>query len=610
MIEQQTASGHDDGTALSGPVVLLVSPSDELAVQIEQGLQGFSGVAGLKHFTEAMAALRHYEANGPDMAGRPPICLFDDDTPDLTLPAFAENLRALPGGSGTALLALVDSDAVDKVQPELVTDVLTTPPGMAELHMRLQAAMRLQRLGRTRSVLARRVDLIRTEQRIASARLKYRASHDELTGLFNRHFLEQRLAEVCTSEDRTAALLYIDIGRFKVVNTYEGYQAGDRLLNRIARTIRGEAGDEDIVARPGSDEFAVLLYGCSEDDAIEVGERLRRMLTEARFRDSAHVYPLTASIGIAMLPDGEMTATQALTRAYQACFVAKSDQGNRVHVYNERDGALVNERRALHWVPMIRDALSQSRFRLVFQPVLDIHDHSIRQYEVLLRMLAEDGSLMPPAEFITVAEQTGLIHDIDRWVVSEALHVLAGSQERITLNVNLSGRAFDDATLVPFIRKGLEKAGSDPNRITFEITETAAIGNLERTREMVQQLRELGCRFALDDFGSGFNSYAHLKQFPVDTVKIDGSFITNLTTDHIDQNLVRSMADIARRLGKKTVAEFVENAETLAMLADLGVDYAQGFFIGRPDPTVPTIRSWSANDDKAENRGSPVDQPA
>jgi diguanylate cyclase (GGDEF)-like protein len=474
---------------------------------------------------------------------------------------------------------------------------MVKPVHPRELGVRLRTAARMQRLGRSRKKLERHLELTRTEHRITTARLKYRTHHDELTGLFNRSYLEQKLKSLPESEGSRAALLYIDIGRFKIVNTYEGYHAGDRLLNRIARVIREVASSKDVVARSGSDEFAVLLHDRSELEAIEVGEVLRKQLTEARFLDTAHFYPLTASIGIAMLSeDHETRPHEALTHAYQACFVAKSQHGNAVHVYNERDRALVSERRALHWVPMIREALSEERFRLVFQPVLDIRTGRIEQYEVLLRMLGEDNRLMAPAEFITVAEETGLIHDIDRWVVSEALQVLAGSSEPIRLNVNLSGKAFSDSTLVPFFKRKLEQIKGDPRRITFEITETAAIGNLDETRKMVQQLRDMGCRFALDDFGSGFNSYAHLKQFPVDTVKIDGSFIANLANDHIDQKLVRSMADISRRLGKRTVAEFVEDLETLKLLEELGVDSAQGFFIGRPDPAMPSIRQWAANE--------------
>lgn len=586
-------------------VILLVSADENVTSDISAYTDPSGRTPRVETFERAVDALRYVESHHAELKRTASACIFDLSIPDLPPRVLAENLHALPGGSVMPLLLLLNANQLEEEQLDAGTDIILKPVRSAELCMRLRTALRLQRLGRSRKRLERHLELTRTEHRITTARLKYRTHHDELTGLFNRSYLEQQLKSIRIDEGKRAALLYIDIGRFKIVNTYEGYQAGDRLLNRIARVIREVASDRDIVSRSGSDEFALLLPDRSESEAIEIGETLRRQLTEARFLDTAHFYPLTASVGIAMLSARHDTLPdQALTHAYQACFVAKSQHGNAVHVYNECDRALVSERRALHWVPMIREALSEERFRLVFQPVLDIRSGRIEQYEVLLRMVGEGGKLMAPAEFISVAEETGLIHDIDRWVVAEALQVLAGSSEPIRLNVNLSGRAFSDSTLVPYFKRKLEQIKGDPSRITFEITETAAISNLDETRKMVHQLRDMGCRFALDDFGSGFNSYAHLKQFPVDTVKIDGSFIANLANDHIDQKLVRSMADISRRLGKKTVAEFVENHETLKLLEELGVDCAQGFFIGRPDPAMPLVRQWAANE--AEDGDSEV----
>jgi diguanylate cyclase (GGDEF)-like protein len=591
--------------APTGPIVILVSDDPETRRALEQWRRCADESTTIRSFDHATEALRFIESAGKHTAEMTVACLLDVATPDLPAHVFAENLHALPGAAATPLLLLLEENRLETEGTEHATDLIVKPIRARELAARLRNSSRLHRLARSRKRLERQLELARTEHRITSARLKYRTHHDELTGLFNRQYLEQRLETMTLERGRQAALLYIDIGRFKVVNTYEGYLAGDRLLNRIARVIREVSSERDIVARSGSDEFAMLLIDRSEPEVIEIGEKLRRQLSEARFPDTAHFYPLTASIGIAMMSEEHETKpSEALTHAYQACFVAKSETGNAVHVYNERDRALVRERRALHWVPMIRQALNQERFRLVFQPLLDIRSGRIEQYEVLLRMVGEDGSLMAPGEFIGVAEQTGLIHDIDRWVVSEALQVLAGTTEPIRLSVNLSGKAFNDSSLVPFFERKLQQIKGDPSRITFEITETAAIGNLEETRRMVHQLREMGCRFALDDFGAGFNSYAHLKQFPVDTVKIDGSFIANLATDRIDRQLVRSMADIARRLGKRTVAEFVENMETLRLLEELGVDAAQGFFIGRPDPGMPTLRAWAANDSEDQEEAS------
>jgi diguanylate cyclase (GGDEF)-like protein len=581
--------------------LVLVSKDQQVEALFREGLARTGLQSSFISFGSAINALRHLEKLSSDQCPESCLAIFDSDVMDLDLRSFSNGLHSVCPRISMSLLAMVSEAELEQVDMAQVSDVLVKPLCAMEVSMRLRSLMRLQRLGRSRRSLERQLQLTRTEHRITTARLRYRTHHDELTGLFNRTYMKQRISEISSAgefERTCAALLYIDIDRIKIVNTYEGYQAGDQLLNRIAMSIRSTASENDIVARISSDEFAILLRDTNESAATEIGEKLRKQLSEARFHDSAHVYPLTASIGIAMLSrDHDTSAREALTHAYQACYVAKSERGNTVHVYNEHDRALVSERRALHWVPMIRDALTQERFRLVFQPILNIHTGMIEQYEVLVRMLAEDGSLMPPAEFIAVAEQTGLIHDIDRWVIGESLQVLSVLPDELTLNVNLSGRAFNDSTLIPFFKRKLEQIKGDPHRITFEITETAAIGNMEQTQKMVQQLRDLGCHLALDDFGSGFNSFMHFKQFPVDSVKIDGSFITNLKTDQIDQKLVESMVSNAQRLGKKTVAECVEDMETLELLRELGLDCAQGYLIGRPDPAMPTLRRWPADND-------------
>ncbi|HEY4732087.1 MAG TPA: EAL domain-containing protein, partial [Gammaproteobacteria bacterium] len=242
-------------------------------------------------------------------------------------------------------------------------------------------------------------------------------------------------------------------------------------------------------------------------------------------------------------------------------------------------------RSAVYWVPRIRDALANNKFRLLFQPVINLSTGVTQHYEALIRMTGDKDELITPDKFIPIAERMGLIHDIDLWVVKHAidvLHQLPAHQSNLSLNINLSSHAFQDPALLPLVRDRLASTGVAANRITFEITETAAVANFEQTREMVCQLRELGCSFALDDFGAGFSSFNYLKQFPVDYQKIDGGFITNLVNDPIDQTLVKSIIEIARTLGKHTVAEFVESAEVLNMLKEYGANYAQGYHIGKP----------------------------
>ena len=246
-------------------------------------------------------------------------------------------------------------------------------------------------------------------------------------------------------------------------------------------------------------------------------------------------------------------------------------------------------RSAIHWVPLIRDALTNNKFTLVFQPVLDLKNRTIAHYETLIRMIGNDGELITPNNFIPVAEKMGLIHDIDIWVVSHAIDILNALPEKhknTSFNINLSSHAFQDTTLLPLLKKKIEKTGIQASRITFEITETAAIANFSQTREMILNIRKLGCRFALDDFGSGFSSFNYIKEFPVDYLKIDGTFITNLANDQVDQTLIKSMIEIARKLNKKTIAEFVENKMVLDLLVQYGADYAQGYFIGKPSPEL------------------------
>jgi diguanylate cyclase (GGDEF)-like protein len=469
------------------------------------------------------------------------------------------------------------------------TDIIFKPFRGPELLPRVVSCLALKRerdLRRRREI---ELEMELAERNIIGARLQYLVAHDNLTGLSNRRCLEQGLelaVQRAADERRTSALLYLDLDQFKVINDSEGHAAGDRLLISVANHLRRCVGASDTLARIGSDEFGLLIEDVGRDRAVQIAEELRRELESLRFEINSRTYHIGTSIGLALVgPGDQVTASELLARADQACFVAKKHGRNRVHIYSHTDTEMHALQSNAHWVPRIRKALRDDRFVLVFQPVQSIRDRSIRHFEVLIRMLDEDGSVLEPGEFIAVAERMGLIHEIDLWVVARSIEVLAGLPSKyadVSLKVNLSGHAFQNPSLLPLIRDKLMCTKVRAERITFEITETAAIANLTQTRDMVDQLRALGCRLALDDFGSGFNSYSYLKQFPVDYLKIDGSFIIGLMGDPIDQTLVKSMVEIARTLDKKTVAEFVANEETLALLAEYGVDYAQGYYIGRP----------------------------
>ena len=428
------------------------------------------------------------------------------------------------------------------------------------------------------------------ERKIMEARLQYLVGHDDLTGLCNRRRLEQALELAvlrARNFKRSSALLYLDLDQFKVVNDTEGHDCGDRMLVSVANILRQHIKAGSVLARIGSDEFAVLLENISEKKAIEKAEELRRVLDEFKFESNIRTYHLCTCVGVSII-EGEnaATASEYLAQADQACHIAKTHGRNIVHKYNHDDTELHRLRNDVHWVPMIRNALLNDRFFLLFQPVVRVSDGKATHYEALIRMKGDNDEILSPEDFIPAAERMGLIHHIDLWVVEHAidfLSTLPGEFSQVSLNINLSGHAFQDQSLLSLIQQKLDMTWIAANRLTFEITETAAISNYVQTREMVARLRALGCRFALDDFGAGFNSFNYLKNFPVDYLKLDGTFISNLKNDPVDQILVKSMIAVAHSLGKKTVAEYVEDAETLSLLRQYGIDYVQGYHLGEPD---------------------------
>lgn len=431
------------------------------------------------------------------------------------------------------------------------------------------------------------------ERKVMEARLKHLVAHDDLTGLANRRRLEQALELAvirARNFHRTNALLYIDLDQFKVVNDAEGHDVGDRMLLDVANRLRGFVKPDQLIARIGSDEFAILLEHVTDAQALEFADRLRKMLGDATFTCGSVTYHMSASLGVVLnKPDEEVSVSNLLARADQACHVAKTQGRNTVYIFSNEDAGLRELRSDAQWVPLIRRALSDDRFFLVFQPIMHLINNRVSHYEVLIRMHGENGEVYTPNDFIPAAERMGLIHQIDLWVVEHSLDFLASlpsSQANVSVSINLSGHAFQDRTLLPLIKQKLDMTWVSASRITFEITETAAITNFSETRDMVARLRALGCRFALDDFGSGFCSFSYIKNYPVDMLKIDGSFITNLINDETDQLLVKSMIDVAHSLGKKVIAEYVENQKVLDKLIEMGADYGQGFYIGKPDTAL------------------------
>ncbi len=440
------------------------------------------------------------------------------------------------------------------------------------------------------SVIARDI----TDQKRFQAELVRVANHDHLTDLFNRRRLEEELSLHLAEARRYGihgALLMVDLDRFKDLNDSLGHLVGDQLLVRVAGLFRERLRETDIIARIGGDEFALLLPHTNAAQALTLAEEIVVALQETTIVAEDRPISTTASIGIALFPDHGITVGDLLARADLALYQAKQTR-NRAALYEpDRDWkAAITSRH--NWQLRIREALERDLFVLQAQPILDLRTGAVGQYELLIRMTGERGEMIYPGAFLDTAERFGLIHAIDRWVVKRAIRLIAAhgrAGREIGLVLNVSGNAFQDTELLPLIRRELGVWSVDPRNLILEITETAAIANIHQAERFVTTVKQMGCRIGLDDFGVGFASFYHLKHLPVDYLKIDGSFIRNLPRDPVDQQLVRAMVAVARGLGKETIAEFVSDAETVTMLREYGVDYAQGFHVGAHAEQITAI---------------------
>ncbi len=432
-----------------------------------------------------------------------------------------------------------------------------------------------------------------TSKKAYENELTYQAQHDSLTGLYNRKYFQQELERVVSRVARSAAdcaVFYIDLDQFKYVNDTVGHAAGDKLLLETTNLLRCHLREGDLLARFGGDEFTVLLYNLEREEACTVAEGLRKLFENYQFMDSGKLFSVTLSLGITCITNQTTSADEVLSQADIACNIAKSNGRNRTHIAepgnNEKDG-LAND---MGWASRVRDAFENDRFSLVYQPIIAVASGTINDYEVLLRMQRDDGDMILPGGFMPAAERFGLVHNVDRWAITRAItHLDALTtqyKKELRFAINLSGRAFEDKELLPLIRGLLNDSSLSPSQLTFEITETAAIANLRDASKFISKLKDMGCEFALDDFGSGFCSFSYLKKLPVDKLKIDGSFVKNLASTKVDQAMVQSMNQIAHALGKKTIAEFVENDQTLQLLKSYGVDFAQGNYLGLPSAQI------------------------
>jgi diguanylate cyclase (GGDEF)-like protein len=461
----------------------------------------------------------------------------------------------------------------------------------AREQLELRVAERTRELTETNAHLQREI----AERRSAEERLQYLARHDYLTHLLTRTAFEEALTLLLRRMDADTAehvLLYIDLDQFKVINDIAGHVAGDELLCQIAELLRSQLQSGDIAARLGGDDFAVILHGVDPARGRQIAETLLSAIGSLDFQRDGQRHTIGASIGLVGVTRAASGVANLLSMADTACYAAKEDGRNRVHVYDENLKQMQSRQEEMRLTPRIMGALASNRFVLYRQMIRPLGDSPEgKHYEVLIRMLCESGEIISPAEFLGAAERFGVMPQIDRWVIERVCRHLADhlaeTRDTHCCSINLSGLSLGVPGFAGFIEESLKKYAIPPEKICFEITETSAVTNLHRSLQFIQSVRQLGCRFSLDDFGRGVSSYYYLKNLPVDYLKIDGAFVRSMQHDSIDVAMVKSINDIGHAMGKKTIAEYVENEIIEQQLRVLGVDFAQGYEIGRPELFIP-----------------------
>ncbi len=431
-----------------------------------------------------------------------------------------------------------------------------------------------------------------TEAYHLSKKLAYQARHDQLTGLINRQTFEEYLEHAIkdtADTSRSAAFCFIDLDQFKIVNDTVGHLVGDQLLKQVAKLLKQKVREGDVLARLGGDEFGLLLKGCSLRRAERAAEKLVAVLNENRFFHEGHVFEVGASIGITAINRYTHDISEVMSRADLACYAAKDHGRNRVHIFKKQDTFLCRRREEMQQAGGIRAALDQDQFTLYAQPIEEAADNrgGLDRIEILLRMTGDADELIMPACFIPAAERYGFMGEIDRWVIRKTVGYLAGNLTNsldLRININISGTTLNDDSLLDFVREVFSETEISARQICFEITETAAINNLVKSEAFIRELRDSGCEFALDDFGSGVSSLNYLKRLSVDYLKIDRTFIKDVRRDGSSRTMVAAIHQMAKALGIETVAEGVEDRPTRNVLKDLGVDFVQGFEVGAPKP--------------------------
>ncbi|MHC3993792.1 putative bifunctional diguanylate cyclase/phosphodiesterase [Thiomicrolovo sp. ZZH C-3] len=433
---------------------------------------------------------------------------------------------------------------------------------------------------------------LETEVNRRTSQLRKMATQDGLTGLMNRQAFEQVLTKMMHQVKEEASehvLCFIDLDQFKIVNDTCGHVAGDELLRQIAILLKEGLDETDVVARLGGDEFAIIYADVTPKTAEQKAQRLLQRIGAFRFLWEGKMFRIGASIGMVAIEKGCCTLAVLLSRADTACYAAKEEGRNRIHMATEDDSIVRLRHEQMQWIGRIERALEEERFALYVQPIVALTDPmAVVHYEVLLRMKSYDENMVAPMAFIPAAERYGKMVDMDRWVIETLLgsfyDVRRQLRKNVRFNINLSGLSLNDETMAGFIQECFERFAVPYEAITFEVTETAAIGNIKNAKAFIEHFRLLGCRFALDDFGCGLSSFAYLQNLPVDYLKIDGSFVMDIDSNDVNLAMVDAINKIGHVMGIKTVCECVENASVIRMLETIGVDFVQGYHVGRPQP--------------------------
>lgn len=443
--------------------------------------------------------------------------------------------------------------------------------------------------GKATRLVGTHIDI--TERKKAAEKLSYQSTHDLLTGLINRREFERRAERLFASNEQDVdehAFCYLDLDQFKVVNDTCGHAAGDELLIQLSKLIKKTVRVRDTLARLGGDEFGILMEHCSLNNAYRVATSILKAVQDYQFSWEGHSFRVGVSMGLVPITETTNNLTVLMKVADAACYLAKDKGRNRIEVYQEKDRELTERYGEMQWVNRIQEALDENRFRLYAQYILPLDNSIHKHYELLIRMLDEQGAIIPPDAFLPAAERYNLITQVDRWVIENAFSFFKANPaffESITFaSLNLSGASFNEASFLDFLKEQLKILGKNSKRICFEITETAAINNLTAAGTFIAEVKQFGCRFALDDFGCGLSTFGYLKNLQVDYLKIDGLFVKGIVDDPIDHAMVKAINEIGHVMGMQTIAEFVENDGIKGMLREIGVNYAQGYGIHKPQP--------------------------